>query len=310
MVQKIQMTQLGRHGRGCNQLFQYAFLTWYARKYDAELQIPPWVGDHLFDLPKSKSPEAKLPVYRERGNGREHPKPPESDELIGKDFHGYAQYHTSYYLPGKAHFVKTFQPTGRVYDRLSDARCRLISGDDVVVGIHLRRGDYGQRIFPIIPTSWYLDWLESNVHLLGNVKLFIATEDPSLVNDFAAYDLCTTESLGLQLGSPFDIQNITLGFILYPGHLKHDIATDNVRALDWYPDFYLLSQCHVILGPSSTFSFVAAMLAPRLLEYWRASLKAETFVQVDPWDAYPQLREDVRDYPYLEGISLKSNPYW
>lgn len=303
MKKIITMRRFNEVGRGCNQMFRYAFLTRYARKYDAELQIPPWIGDHLFDLPKLRSPETELLTYREQGNGREHPEPPVGDVLVGQDFWGYAQYHTRYYLPGKAHFVKTFQPTEKVKNRLAPARRKLLSGDDVVIGIHLRRGDYGRRIFPIIPTSWYLDWLESNVHLLGDVRLFIATEDPDLVDDFAkaGYNLVTMEGLGVELTSPFD---------LHFGHLRHDVVTDNARALDWYPDFYLLSQCHVILGPSSTFSFMAAMLAPRLLEFWRASLKVETFVQTDSWDAYPQLREWVPDYPHLEGISVKKNPYW
>ena len=301
MKKIITMRRFNERGRGCNQMFRYAFLTRYAKKYGAELQIPPWVGDRLFDLPNLERPKRQLLTYREQGNGLKHPEPPVGDVLVGQDFWGYAQYHTRYYSSSKAHFIKTFQPTERLEKRLAPACNNLLSEDDTVIGIHLRRGDYGRRIFPIIPTSWYLNWLESNAHLLGNLKLFIATEDPSLVDDFAKYNLVTVEGLGLEIDDTS---------LVFDGCLKHDIKIGNVQSFDWYPDFYLLSQCHVILGPSSTFSFMAAMLAPRLLEYWRASLEAEKFVRTYPWDAYPQLRECVRDYPHLEGISLKKNPYW
>ncbi len=300
MSRAITMSQFGRHGRAGNQLFQYAFLSGYAKRYGAELQIPPWAGNDLFGL-RDFAVRSTLPAWTEQGNGLKHPVPPAGDELVGKDFRGYAQYHTSYYAPDKERIRKMFQPVPRVAKRLEPARDNLLSGRSTVIGIHLRRGDYGQRIFPIIPTTWYLAWLKDNIHLYSSPVLFIASEDPDLVDEFAEYNLVTTEGLGIHLDDTVPALD---------GTLEYDIKTENTRAIDWYPDFYLLSQCHVILGPSSSFSFMAAMLAPRLLEYWRASLKAEKFVRTDPWDAYSQLREHVRDYPHLEGISLKKNPYW
>ncbi len=301
MSRVITMSQFGRHGRAGNQLFQYAFLSGYAQRYGAELQLPPWIGNDLFGL-ENPLISSTLPAWTEQGKGVNHSTPPVGDELIGKDFRGYAQYHTSYYAPDKERIRKLFQPVPRVTQRLAPSRQKLLHMRGTnAIGIHLRRGDYGQRIFPIIPTSWYLAWLKDNIHLYSSSVLFIASEDPSLIDDFAEYSVETAETLGVHLDDTVPALE---------GTLEYDIKTENTRAIDWYPDFYLLSQCDVILGPSSSFSFMAAMLGSCAVEYWRASLKAERFVAVNPWDAYSQLREHVRDYPHLEGISLKKNPYW
>ncbi len=286
-------------GRGANQMFRYAFLSQYAREHGAELQLPPWFGSHVFGTTERPITE-ELPVWNEPGRGLEQPTPPAGDELVNRDFWGGAQYHTDNFR-GDIAFHDRFTPVPEVEERLWAPLERLRDHDGWTIGIHLRRGDYGRRIFPIIPTSWYLAWLVENWDKYDNPRLFIATEDASLVSDFAKYAPQTVETLGLGLCKT-PMADCT--------YLDRDLATGDVRALDWYPDFYLLSKCRVILGPSSTFSFFAAMLAHPMTEYYRASLTAGRFEATGPWNAYPLLREHVRDYPHLEGISVKKNPYW
>ena len=293
------MSQFGHWGRAGNQLFQYTFLTGYAKREGAELQLPQWVGTYLFGA--SEPPiSQRLKPWIEIGGGLQHHVPPKGDELVNHDFRGYAQYHTSYYVKDKARIRRLFKPVRAIANRVEPAAEQLIDSGKTVVGIHLRRGDYGQRIFPIIPTSWYLKRLRKNWSNLIDPVLFIATESTELVNEFQEFCPSTTETLGISLREQLQ----------QPGDLKRDALTHNLSAMDWYPDFYLLSQCDVILGPSSTFSFFAAMLNPSLKEYHRASLKTESFELTDPWDSYPMMREHVRDYPHLEGITVPSNPYW
>jgi hypothetical protein len=297
---KLTMRQFGHWGRAGNQFFQYSFLTDYARQYNLELQLPPWVGNHLFgtnDLPITTN----LPTYTEKGGGLHVHEQPLGDVLVNHDFQGYAQYHTSYYASDRDRIRSLFQPFPTVFERLKIPAFRLTYGK-TVVGIHLRRGDYGRGIFPIIPTSWYLKWLNEHWYSLKSPKrLFIATEDPSLVSEFAEYKPITTETLGI------DLDNKPMANCVY---LNHDLKTHDSRAMDWYPDFYLLSQCDIIVGPSSTFSFFAAMINPKLKEYWRARLAIAEFEKVDPWNDWPLLREHVRDYPHLDGITDPSNPYF
>lgn len=297
----VTMKRFHHLGRSANQFFRYAFLKKYTEYYQAELQIPPWVGNYLFEAKDNPISQNQFKNYRESGGGLKQPTPPKGNELVGCDFYGHAQYHTSYYAPNKYQLRNLFIPTEQIEERLRPARQRLWNSGERTIGIHLRRGDYGRRIFPIIPTSWYLKWLEENRDRFGGASLFIATEDPSLVDDFKDWSPLIVEDLGLQL-SQKPLADCT--------YLARDLATRDKRAIDWYPDFYLLSQCDVILGPSSTFSFFAAMLDRHLREYWRASLKAEKFELTDPWNSYPMLREHVRDYSHLEGITTTRNPYW
>ena len=295
----VTMSKFGRYGRFANQIFEYGFLQGYTREYGCELQLPTWIGNHLFGT--SDSPvTATLPPWQEPGSGLHHPTPPRGDELVGKDFLGYAQYHTSYFAPRKEEFISYFQPAPKLLARCTPALAQLRAQGSTIVALHFRRGDYGQSIFPITPTSWYLRWLEKNWKRFENPVMFIATEDTSLVSEFAEYNPQTLETLGVTLEMPPPQKDT----------LKYDTETKNLRAMDFYVDFWLLSQAQILLGPASTFSFAAAMLAPNLREFWRATLTAAEFVPTDPWNDYPSLREHVKNFPHLEGIALDSNPYW
>jgi len=259
----MSMSQFGKWGRAGNQFFQYAFLTRYAAKYNLELQLPPWVGNSLFGT-KDSAVSSKLTPWKEKGSGREQPVPPVGDELVGHDFHGYAQYHTSQFAENKQMIQQTlFQPAASVAERLQPAENLLARDGKTTVGIHIRRGDYGRNIFPLVPTGWYQKWLRHHSSRLGDFRLFIATEDPSLIAEFAEWGPETVETLGIDLAAT-PMANCT--------YLAHDLETHDTRAMDWYPDFRLLSVCDIILGGSSTFSFFAAMLNPSLRELLREPL--------------------------------------
>lgn len=296
----VTMREFGQRGRFGNQLFQYTFLRLYADEHNCQLQLPPWVGNDLFGTIEPVI-TSDLKTYKGDSSGLSHGTPPAGDILINRNFLGYTHYHSSYYAPYCQQIREMFCPVPKVLRRLLPAVDKLRNVKKIIVGIHLRRGDYGRRIFAITPTSWYLRWLDKHYEALDRPQVFIATEDVSLVKDFAKYNPQTMETLEINL-----VKEPLANF----NHLGWDIATHNVRAFDFYPDFYLLTQCNVILMPNSTFSFFAAMLAPRLKELWRSCLDAGEFIQVDPWNSCPLLRQHVKNYSHLEGIALPGNPYW
>ncbi len=65
----ISFPQLGQYGRLGNQLFQYAFLRFTARRLGTKFYCPEWVGDKIFDLKdhaeRVSSPEGIRRVYVE-----------------------------------------------------------------------------------------------------------------------------------------------------------------------------------------------------------------------------------------------------
>jgi hypothetical protein len=285
---------MGDVGRFGNQIFQYAFLRLYCDQYDQELQVRPWVGRHLFGHSESHVTE-RLPVFRERW----HPDhmgvhyPPDGLEVCGHDWLGYAQYHTSYYAPMRDKFCDLFRPVESVKAGVLPALKALRSMGKTIIGVHYRLGDQGTHIFPITPPWWYIDWLQRNWNYFRDPVLFVSSEDMGILHGLSKWNPVTSMSLGAQASGPLPNYNYL------PDEQLGEMPAHQV---DFYPDHYLLSHCHIILGPNSTFSYTAAMLNEDLIEYHRASLPKRGFERVDPWDSVPLNHEWVSMHPHLAGI--------
>lgn len=300
------MSKFGHYGRFGNQLFEYAFLRMYARRWGCELQLPPWVGNTLFgcdDPPVT----ARLTDYLEPNTPPNYtnPQPPTCAELVDHDFLGYAQYHTSYFAKHREFIRGLFQPAPDVQARLADVddnlRVRTDSSTPPVVGVHLRRGDYGRQIFYITPVDWYLRKLEQLWPTLDDPVLFVATEDRSLVDQFSDYDPVTTDDLGVKLDETL---------MEHYQYLARDREVREPWQMDFFPDWYTLTKCDYLLMPNSTFSFAAAMMNENLVASWRSNLPTQDFVQIDPWNTTPLTYDVAEDYKHVPGVCLDSNPYW
>lgn len=301
MMDFLTMRNFGRMGRWSNQCFQYVFLKLYAEKYDCQLQLPPWAGNEI--LGANDPPiTATLMEAKEHWQGShldEHV-PPVGDEFVNTDWSGYGQYHTSYYEPHREKIRQLLRPLPRIEYPLQKAFGNIQRNGNSVIGLHLRRGDYGRFIFHLTPTEWYQRWLRENWHRFVDPILFIATEDRNDVDAFDEWNPYTTDDLGIELAPIRDGYN----------YLNYDLQIREPWQMDFYPDFYCLSQCDVLVTANSTFSFMAAMLNDHLLEMWRSSLPLGYFERIDPWNARPMRLERCEDYPDLEGVRLESNPYW
>jgi hypothetical protein len=299
------MSKFGSMGRFGNQLFQYAYCRQMARRWHSRLELPDWLGRELFALPAHPLSAVALPVLEEQAE-HQHPR----DYRLGFDadvqncdVRGWFQYHTSVWKPYRSQWLEWFdlknldviQQLQPLTDRLLNARPR-----PTVIGLHLRRGDYGRGIFYVTPVTWYRTWLEENWDRFVNPLLVIATESPELVAEFARWNPITPQSCGVQLRAvPHTAYN----------YLARDLRQREPWQLDFFPDFWALTLANVVLMPNSTFSFAAAMLgSPR--ECWRSSLPAGKFVPVDPWNDFPLQNTKAEDYAHLPGIQLTHNPYW
>jgi hypothetical protein len=296
----LTMTKFCRMGRFANQLLQYAFLRDYADAHSLELQLPPWVGESLFGI-QTQPVTVKLPsrteVYRPDGQ----PMPPNNAEFVNTDFVGWAQFHTRYLSHYKDIWWNRFRPVESVAERFTNAMSQLRNMGDNIIGLHIRRGDYGESIKYITPVSWYLRWLENHWNDCDNSVLYIASEDRQLIDAFAKYRPVTTESLGVSL------RTVPVKHYQY---LRLDLHRQDPVQIDFYPDFYFLSHCDVLAIPNSTFSFAAGLCNPCLKRFFRSSLPHAGIVEEEIWNTYPLQHDQVKDYPHLDGIALESNPYW
>lgn len=304
----ITMNVLGGKGRWGNQVFEYAWLRTYAKRYGLDYECSPWVGQYLFghaDPPVTHN----LPIVDERYLPTEREDhvyflaqsiPPKGDELRGRDYNGYCQFPTSWYAEDQDFIRSLFQPTPELQAKLDGPVAELRKRGKTVIGLHMRRGDTGRLIFYLTPNQWYRKWLEKNWSRFEDPVLFIASETPQDFADFADYNPVTSADLvDLQL-KPYMIYN----------YLKYDMDKPTPVSMDWFPDWYFLTQCNVLAIGNSTFSFSAAMIAEDLRELWRSRLSTQAFEKIDPWDSSVLTREDVRDYPELTDTFLTKNPAW
>ncbi len=297
----ISMRKFGHYGRFANQLFQYSFLRIYAEQHGLQVQIPPWVGQWLFgleDLPITIAlpPQGEVRPRTEDGKDILPPQPP-GDEFCGKDFLGYGQVHTSWYRPHKEKIRGWFRHAPSVRRKhLPSAIEKLRAAGKTSIGIHLRGGDYGIMYFYTTPVVWCAEWLRKNWSRFDDPVVFLATEDASLVEQFAEHKPLLIEDLGIELW-----QHPYPEFIYH----KDDVANPTPRGMDFYPEFYTLTQCDVLLISNSSFSFFAAMLNERLKECWRPHLPSQSFVQMDPWDSDVITHEWIKDYPTVDGLKGK-----
>jgi hypothetical protein len=298
------MRELGRCGRWGNQVFQYQFLRLYADRWGLEVQLPPWVGNELCGFSEPNI-SVMLPHAHEKwqGNHLDEQVPPRANEFVNTDWRGYAQYHASYYAPWKYEIRSWFMPTLEVLDQVLPATQWALEqfiAKRTIIGLHIRRGDYGRLIFHLTPKEWWRKWLEENWQRFVNPILFIATESPETLEWFADYDPVTMADL-----------NVTLKpSRRYYNYLSHDLAKREPWQMDFFPDWYMLTLCDVLALSNSTFGFTAAMMNKFLQECWRSSIPEQGFESIDPWDSRPMRLERCEDYPDVEGIALKRNPYW
>jgi predicted O-linked N-acetylglucosamine transferase (SPINDLY family) len=264
----ITMSTFGSNGRFGNQIFQYAFLKIYAKKHDLQVQIPRWpVGEYLFG---HNDPEISqvLPQIRDASEEiAESQILTANPPLKDIDLWGYFQYHTSYYAQYKEYLCDLFKPRAEIAQRIQQAWQQLGLEKKTVVGLHIRLKDYGFSYFFIPPFEWYLDWLNDIWRSLENPILYIATDEPETVlHHFSAYHPLTAKDLQIELPE----------------------ADFNV---DFYVDFYLLSQCDRVAISNSTFSFAACMLNQRGQMFVRPHLPSQKLIPFEPWHSEPIFRD-------------------
>jgi Glycosyl transferase family 11 len=289
----LTMSSLGQLGRFGNQLFQYAFLRICAEKSGVEVECPPWIGQTIFghkDSPITK----RLPPAIERWNTEKSlfdviPEFIPYLEKLAKakscpvgldvlehglanvDLWGFFQLPTRLLAPHKKYFISLFQPVNELKNPLQDSLNNLRQGK-TIVAIHIRRGDYIREpragFTLVFPAKWYCEWLDEIWHELENPVLFLCSDDvDSILPEFEKFSPVTWKDLKVKL--PENMKDLNIEF---------------------YIDFFMLSNCDLACISNSNFSFIACMLNEGgqkfVRPHWDFSTKFTVF---DPWDSEPLL---------------------
>lgn len=290
----LTMSSIGKLGRFGNQMFQYAFLRICAERSGAQVECSSWIGQTLFghdDLLISKRlppaierwdtgdnlfdvvPEA-IPYLETLAGARSFRVGPEVLEkgIVTVDLWGFFQVHTRFLKPYKEYFYSLFQPVPELKMALENGLNLLRSKGKTIVGIHIRQGDYIteplSRYTLIVPSKWWCEWLEGIWEELENPVLLLCSDDlDNIVHDFDKF--CPVTSKDLDVNLPESMKDLDLEF---------------------YIDFFMLSNCDIVGISNSSFSFMACLLNERGKMFVRLHKNFLTkFIVFDPWDSEPIL---------------------
>jgi len=290
----LTMSSIGKLGRFGNQLFQYAFLRICAEKSGARVECPPWIGQTLFghndaNVSKRLPPAIErrdvgaslfdvipefIPYVEKLADAKSSRVDSEALDsgLVNVDLWGFFQFHTRYLKPHQQYFRSLFQPVSDLKAPLENGLNILRSQGKTIVGIHIRQGDYIREprvgFTLVFPSKWYCQWLEEIWDDLEEPVLFLCSDDlDSILPDFEKFSPVTSRDLDIKL----------------PERMK-DLD------IDFYVDFFMLSNCDRVITSNSNFSFVACMLNEHakmfVRPHWDFSTKFTVF---DPWDSDPLL---------------------
>lgn len=262
----VTMSTLTRNGRFANQLFQYMFLRLVARRQDALVQTPAWVGQELFgfhepapviDFPEWKEPVAELIATDSlKGCAWTRHFSETNPDFQSVDYWGYFMGHTAD-LAKERDFIRSLFCFAPEFNQAAAQRlARLRNLRPKVLAIHLRRGDYGSGYFFRAPCVWYEDWLSRSGFDSSQWVVYICSEAPAqYLKRFVGFQTADAASLG---------------------------ATATLAP---FLDFYILAQADYVLVANSSFSFMAAMLNEKAIGFMRPCAQQEALVSFEPWDA-------------------------
>lgn len=253
---RVAMTSLGSNGRFGNQLLQYGILRLYGDLHGLQVEAPDWIGRDLFGF-DDPLPRPGLRLVREE----------ETDVVAGLtaaagtvqrdvDLWGYFCGPTGRWAVHRERFRALFHWHGAAAALARSVQARLDGLGGELVAIHLRRGDFVSDGLWIPPNRWYRDWLEAVWPALDRPRLYVATDDPAVVADFADFAPLTAADLGA--GPP---------------------------GAEFLPDFLTLTLASRLALSNSSFSFTAALLNRRARGVLRPDPKRGSLAAFDPWDA-------------------------
>lgn len=311
---RVSMACLGRTGQWGNALMAYFFLRAFADVHEMAPEVPRWIGQDFFgrlDDPITHAHPVVLYDMVSEICQRFHPMVTASlatsraravreggrrlivlrDSLLDEadpslpaacvDLEGLYFLHTRHLARHRDRLRRAVEPVPALRDCLEAGWRNLRRRGDVVIGLHVRRGDFDSKFAHqgfefVAPIAWYQSWLDELWRRHERPVLFVASDSlPQVLPALARYRPITIRDLGVELPPEF------LRLDLPPVHIQ--------RKADFFPEWFMLTRCHALAISNSTFSFTASMLNETASVFMRPDPQANALVPFDPWDSEPLL---------------------
>jgi glycosyltransferase involved in cell wall biosynthesis len=259
----ISMSVLVEGAGFANQLFRYACAKLYALRHGLTAAFPTWEGNQLFGMNDKSCVGLSLPQVSFPGFADDDRQLWEKDDPpINIDLVGYFQEIPECWRRHRPLLRRLFQLPPQYLHAIDAWRHDVTDGGRrTLVAIHVRRGDYrnlqlnNAPWFRIVPEDWYLDWLRTIWPMLSQPILFVATDEPeTIVPLFREFEL---------LSASF--------------YSKATALPDYVR------DFEIMRRADYLAICNSSFSRMAAILAPDTQKCFLPSFRSQSFAPYEPW---------------------------
>lgn len=256
---RICSSTLATHGRFAHNVLEYVLLRLYAEKFGYRLETPDWVGGCYFDLddPKPSGGLKPLSYGRHMLNdlvaGRRDDPRPDVDILSPLFLFEHRE-------EWRERVQSWLRPRPEWLPHVDPVVQALRRRGNTVVALHIRRGDFVWFRYTITDTSWYVDWLKELWPTLDRPVLYIATDDPATIGDFAEF-------------APVSLDD-----------LAKDGAVEPWKGLEFLQDFHVLMSADVLgVSAQSGYSQLAALLNRNARLFVEPDAAAGRIRSYSPW---------------------------
>ncbi|WP_042688644.1 tetratricopeptide repeat protein [Azospirillum sp. B506] len=252
---------LATHGRFAHNVLEYVLVRLYAEKFGYRLETPDWVGGYYFDLDDPRPGGGLKPLHFGRRilndlvTGRRDDPRPDVDILSPLFLFEYRE-------AWRERVQSWLRPRPEWLPHVDPVMQALKARGNTVVALHIRRGDFVWFRYTITETSWYVDWLKALWPTLDRPVLYIATDDPATIGDFAEF-------------APVSLAD-----------LAKDGAVEPWRGLEFLQDFHVLMNADVLgVSAQSGYSQLAALLNRNARLFVEPDAAARRIRPYSPWTA-------------------------
>lgn len=256
---RICSSTLATHGRFAHNALEYVLLRLYAEKFGYRLETPDWVGGHYFDLDDPRPGGGLKPLHFARRilndlvTGRRDDPRPDVDILSPLFLFEHRE-------EWRERVQSWLRPRPDWLPYVDPVMQALKARGNTVVALHIRRGDFVWFRYTITETSWYVDWLKALWPTLDRPVLYIATDDPATIGDFAEF-------------APVSLDD-----------LAKDGTVKPWKGLEFLQDFHVLMNADVLgVSAQSGYSQLAALLNRNARLFVEPDAAARRIRPYSPW---------------------------
>ena len=250
----ITMSNFGNNGRLANQLFQYASLIGFSKKYNTNFYLPDWKYKNYFEkcIPQGAVSLSGNPIKIAEPHFHYSPEYFDQFDFKNKnyDFTGYFQ-SEKYWQHCKEEIIQSLK-LKKEFVQLTKSKYESLFEKETV-SIHIRRGDYvGNKFYYQLPITYFIlalfqipNWKEKNIlvfsddsnysefhfNALPNVTVIKGNSD---IEDLCLMSLCDNHVLSNSSYSWWGAYLSKSKKVIYPAHyFTGNLKTDDLWFDSW-----------------------------------------------------------------------------